>query len=74
MYNEIFEKCGLTKGDEYVVAEYEEGGYEDVLEVWIDESDGIEFVVYKNGDIEEICFRGTRTVSPEHIKWLYNVA
>ena len=73
MYKELFEMCGLVKGDEYVVQEYVEGGYEDVLEVWLDEEDGIEFVVYGNGDIEEINFRGARIVSVEYIRWLYNI-
>lgn len=73
MYKELFEKCGLVKGDEYVVAEYEDGGYDDVCEVWIDEEDGIEFVVYNDGTIEEICFRGNRVVSVEFIEWLYHV-
>lgn len=73
MYEELFEMCGLVKGDEYVLQEYVEGGYEDVLEVWLDEEDGIEFVVYENGDIEEINFRGTRIVSVEYIRWLYNI-
>ena len=73
MYKELFEKCGLVKGDEYVVAEYEDGGYENVREVWIDEEDGIEFIVFEDGSIEENCFRGNRTVSVEHIKWLYHV-
>ena len=73
MYNEIFEKCGLVKGDEYIVEEYMEGGYENVKEVWLDEEDGIEFVVFENGEIEENCFRGNRIVSLDHIKWLYNV-
>ena len=73
MYKELFEKCGLVKGDEYVVAEYEDGGYENVREVWIDEEDGIEFIVFEDGNIEEVCFRGNRIVSIEHIKWLYDV-
>ena len=66
--------CGLVKGDEYVVQEYVEGGYKNVLEVWLDEEDGIEFVVYENGDIEEINFRGTRYIDVEHLKKLYRVA
>lgn len=72
MYNEIFEKCNLTKFDEYVVEEYEEEGYEGVVEVWGD-NEGIEFVVFEDGSIEEHCFRGVKIVSIEHIKWLYDV-
>ena len=72
MYNNVFEKCGLIKCDEYVVDEYKEGGYEGVVEVWSDD-EGIEFVVFDDGSIEEVCFRGTKTVSIEDIMWLYNV-
>lgn len=73
MYNEIFKKCGLVKADKCVVYEYMDGGYENVEEVWLDEEDGIEFVVFENGEIEENCFRGNRIVGLEHIKWLYHV-
>lgn len=73
MYNELFKKCGLVKADKYVVYEYLDGGYENVKEVCLDEEDGIEFVVFENGEIEENCFRGNRIVSLDHIKWLYHV-
>ena len=73
MYNEIFEKCGLIKDNGEYLEEYVEGGYVGVKELWMDVEDGIEFVVYENGDIEEVCFRGSRKVSIEYVKWLCDV-
>lgn len=73
MYNEIFKKCGLIKDNGEYLEEYREGGYVDVVELWMDTEDGIDFLVYEDGRIEEVCFRGSMERSIEHIKRLYDV-
>ena len=73
MYNEIFEKCGLIKDNGEYLEEYIEGGYVGVKELWMDVEDGIDFLVYEDGQIEEVCFRGSMYRSIEFIKSLYNV-
>lgn len=73
MYNEIFEKCGLIKYNGEYLEEYVEGGYVGVKELWMDVEDGIDFLVYEDGQIEEVCFRGSIYRSIEFIKSLYNV-
>lgn len=73
MYNEIFKKCGLIKDNGEYLEEYEEGGYVGVKELWMDAEDGIDFLVYEDGRIEEVCFRGSMITTIERIKSLYNV-
>lgn len=73
MYNEIFEKCGLVKDNGEYLEEYLEGGFVGVKELWMDMEDGIDFLVYEDGRIEEVCFRGSAERSIEFIKSLYNV-
>lgn len=73
MYNEIFEKCGLIKDNGEYLEEYVEGGYVGVKELWMDVEDGIDFLVYEDGRIEEACFRGSIERSIEFIKSLYDV-
>ena len=73
MYNEIFEKCGLIKDNGEYLEEYVEGGYVGVVELWMDAEDGIDFLVYEDGRIEEVCFRGSIERSIELIKSLYDV-
>lgn len=69
-YEKIFKKCGLMKCDEEVVEEYRKGGF-DVAEVWCSD-DGIEFAVEHDGTITESCYRGSREVTIERIKWLFD--
>lgn len=71
MYNEIFEKCGLVKDNGEYLEEYVEGGYVGVKELWMDVEDGIDFLVYEDGRIEEVCFRGSMERSIEFIEKLY---
>ena len=73
MYNEIFEKCGLIKDNGEYLEEYVEGGFVGVVELWMDAEDGIDFLVYEDGRIEEVCFRGSMITTIERIKSLYNV-
>ena len=73
MYNEIFEKCGLIKDNGEYLEEYVEDGFVGVVELWMDAEDGVDFLVYEDGRIEEVCFRGSMITTIERIKSLYNV-
>ena len=73
MYNEIFEKCGLIKDNGEYLKEYAENDFVDVVELWMDAENGIDFLVYEGGRIEEVGFRGSMERSIEYIKSLYNV-
>ena len=73
MYNEIFEKCGLIKDNGEYLEEYVEGGFVGVVELWMDAEDGIDFLVYEDGRIEEVCFRGSMERSIEFIERLYSM-
>lgn len=71
MYKEIFEKCGLVKDNGEYLEEYVEGGFVGVKELWMDIEDGIDFLVYEDGRIVEVCFRGEMPRTIEYIQKLY---
>lgn len=71
MYNEIFEKCGLVKDNGEYLEEYVEDGFVGVKELWMDVEDGIDFLVYEDGGIAEVCFRGAMPRTIEYIQKLY---
>lgn len=74
MYNEFFEKCGLEKANKDTMMEcIEMDELENVLEIWMDMEDGVDYVIYENGEIEELNFRGGKKVSIEEIGRLYGI-
>ena len=77
MYNEIFEKCGLTKDDgEYLreyLRDYKEGDHIDIVALWMDTDDGVDYLVCEDGNILEVSFRGARIVDIGSIERLYGV-